>query len=114
LPLSAVAEAVGLKVVEHVRRTFPRVRPAALRERGALASSARRPLFPVDPPSLRTSVPRRASRRALHAGRRATTQEQRPDRFGAPCDPALPPASHSSTVDRPPSSCNASERYSLA
>src|SRR5262249_37342246 len=61
LPLSAVAQAVGLKIVEHVRRTFPRVRPAALPERGALASSARRPLFPIDPPSPRTSVPRRAS-----------------------------------------------------
>ena len=61
LTLAAVAEAVGLKVVEHARRTSPRVRPAALRVRDARASSARRPSCPAGPPSPRTSVLRRAS-----------------------------------------------------
>src|SRR5687768_3991218 len=97
-----------------IMRTSPRAVVGAPLAPDALASLARQPSFQVTAPSLRTTVPLRASSRTLHAARERVWPEQTAGPYAARCDPSLLPASSTSRVDHPHRSSRASAECSSA
>src|ERR1700704_4124820 len=95
-------------------RTSPQAVVGAPLAPDALASLARQPSFQVTAPSLRTTFPRRASSRTLHAARERVWPEQIADLYAARCDPSLLPSSSTSRADHPHRSSHAFAEYSSA